>query len=76
MRHRLRVVADRYEFRIKGRVGETVAASFDQFDTEIEPAITVMRGPVRDQAELHALLERIQGLGLELVEIRQVARSD
>jgi hypothetical protein len=75
MRHRLLVLADRYEFRIKGRVGETVAASFDQFDTEIEPAITVMRGPVRDQAELHALLERIQGLGLELVEIRQVARE-
>ena len=75
MRHCVRVVADRYEFRIKGRVGETVAASFDQFDTEIEPAITVMRGPVRDQAELHALLERIQGLGLELVEIRQVTRE-
>jgi hypothetical protein len=75
MRNRAGVVADRYEFRIKGRVGETVAASFDQFDTEIEPAITVMRGPVRDQAELHALLERIQGLGLELVEIRQVARE-
>jgi hypothetical protein len=75
MRNRARVVADRYEFRIKGRVGETVAASFDEFDTEIEPAITVMRGPVRDQAELHALLERIQGLGLELVEIRQVTRE-
>ena len=59
MRHCVRVVADRYEFRIKGRVGETVAASFDQFDTEIEPA----------------LLERIQGLGLELVEIRQVTRE-
>jgi hypothetical protein len=65
-------MAERYEFRVKGRIGSSVAASFDEFDTEVEPAITVLRGPVRDQADLHALLERIQSLGLELVEIRQV----
>jgi hypothetical protein len=31
-----------------------------------------MRGTVADQAQLHGLLERIQLLGLELMEIRQV----
>ncbi len=66
------MMAERYEFRVKGRIGSSVAASFDEFDSEVEPAMTVLRGPVRDQSDLHAVLERIQSLGLELVEFRQV----
>ena len=58
---------------MKGRIGSSVAASFDQFDTEVEPAVTVLRGPVRDQSDLHGLLARMQSLGLELIEIRQVS---
>jgi len=58
---------------VKGRIGSSVAASFDQFDTEVEPAVTVLRGPVRDQSDLHGLLARMQSLGLELIEIRQVS---
>lgn len=65
--------SERYEFRVKGRIGSSVAASFDEFDTEVEPAVTVLRGPVRDQSDLHGLLARIQSLGLELIEIRQVS---
>ena len=37
-----------------------------------EPVETVLHGPVRDQAELHGLIDRIQALGLELVEIRRL----
>ena len=36
------------------------------------PAETVLRGELADQAALHGLLDRIQSLGLELIEIRQV----
>jgi hypothetical protein len=32
----------------------------------------VLYGPVQDQAALYRLLDRIQSLGLELVEIRQL----
>jgi hypothetical protein len=32
-------------------------------------------GPVQDQAALYGLLDRIQSLGLELVEIRQLPAS-
>jgi hypothetical protein len=31
-----------------------------------------MRGDLRDQAELHGILERIRALGLELIEVRQL----
>jgi hypothetical protein len=32
----------------------------------------VLHGPVEDQSSLHGLLDRIQSLGLELVEIRRL----
>jgi hypothetical protein len=32
----------------------------------------VLHGPVQDQSSLHGLLDRIQSLGLELVEIRRL----
>ena len=67
-----RVSPSRYEFRIRGRVGERLLAGFAGFDAEIEPVETVLRGDVADQAALHGVLEQIQALGLELVELRQI----
>jgi len=64
---------EQYEIRVRGRVGKSVLSRFDGFDAEVEPAETVLRGEISDQAELHGVIDRIQGLGLELVEIRRVA---
>jgi hypothetical protein len=61
-----------YEIRIKGMVGDPVLACFGDLDASIRPAETVLRGPIADQAALHGLLDRIQSLGLELIELRQV----
>jgi hypothetical protein len=61
-----------YEICVKGRVGASVPASFEDMDSAFRPAETVLRGKISDQAQLHGLLERIQLLGLELVEVRQV----
>ena len=62
----------RYEFRIRGRLGEPLLSSFGGFDAEFQPPETVLRGAVVDQAALHGVLEQIEALGLELVEVRQV----
>ena len=61
-----------YEIRIRGRVGQAVLDSFDRLQSEVEPVETILHGPVRDQAELHGLLDRIQALGLELIEVRRL----
>ncbi len=61
-----------YEIRIRGRVGGSVLASFEDMDSAVRPAETILRGRITDQAQLHGVLERIQLLGLELIEIRQV----
>ena len=65
-----------YEIRIRGRVSQTVLDTFDQMQSSAERVETILHGPVRDQAELHGLLHRIQALGLELVEVRRLPESD
>ena len=63
-----------YEIRIRGRVSRALLQSFEGMDSNLEPVETVLHGPVRDQAELHGLIDRIQALGLELVEIRRLPK--
>ena len=64
--------AQKYEFRIRGRLSEPVLARFDMLTSDSADVETVLHGPVRDQAELHGIIERLQALGLELVEIRRL----
>jgi hypothetical protein len=66
------VEPSRYEIRVRGRLGETMLASFAGFEAEVQPVETILRGSIVDQAALHGVLEQIEALGLELVELRQV----
>jgi hypothetical protein len=66
------VVPVDYEIRIKGRLSDSLSGAFEDFSATLQPAETVMRGEVRDQSELHGVLDRIQSLGLELIEVRRI----
>jgi hypothetical protein len=61
-----------YEIRVKGRLSDTVSGAFEDFTASVKPAETTLRGEIRDQSELHGLLEQIQSLGLELIEVRRL----
>jgi hypothetical protein len=61
-----------YEIRIRGRLSDSLLAAFEGLAASVEPAETVLHGPVRDQQALYGLLDRIQSLGLELVEVRRL----
>ena len=61
-----------YEIRIKGRLSDSLCGAFEDFNAAVRPAETVMRGELRDQSELHGVLDQIQSLGLELIELRQI----
>jgi hypothetical protein len=61
-----------YEIHIKGRVSEQLVSTFEGMDVSVQSVETVLRGPVLDQAALHGLLDRIQALGLELIEVRRL----
>jgi hypothetical protein len=64
-----------YEIRIKGRLSDSLLTAFEGLTATVEPVETVLHGPVPDQSSLHDLLDRIQSLGLELVEIRRLPVS-
>jgi hypothetical protein len=61
-----------YEIKVKGRLSDTVTSVFEDFTASVKPAETTLRGEIRDQAELHGLLEQLQSLGLELIEVRRL----
>jgi hypothetical protein len=65
-----------YELSFKGRASDVVRALFDDFEVATAHGITTVRGQFADQAALHGALARIQGLGLELLEVRLVAEAD
>jgi len=61
-----------YEISVKGRLSDTVTSAFEDFTASVKPAETTLRGEIRDQSELHGLLEQLQSLGLELIEVRRI----
>src|SRR3954453_18337693 len=63
----------RYEFLLLGRLSEAVAAGFPELTVAASATGgAVMFGPVKDNADLHGLLDRFQTFGLTVVELRQL----
>jgi len=58
-----------YEFVLRGEIGDRFGVMFDGMRLERVNGTTVISGPVRDQAHLHGLIERIQELGIDLVSV-------
>jgi hypothetical protein len=61
-----------YEIRVTGALGPAAQEAFADMVVEVEPATTVLTGDL-DQAALHALLDRVRGLGLELLDVKQAS---
>ena len=61
-----------YEIRVRGRLSASLLSSFHGLNATVEPVETVLSGRVDDQAALYGVLQRVQALGLELVEVRRV----
>jgi hypothetical protein len=60
-----------YEIRVVGSIGPAAQEAFSDMGMDVEPVSTVLSGAL-DQRGLHAMLGRVQALGLELVGVRQV----
>lgn len=60
-----------YRIKVEGRLGERWTEYFDGLTLTVEQdsdgsTLTVLTGPVVDQAALHGILNRIRDLGLPL----------
>lgn len=64
----------RYQFVIDGELSERVVAAFPELKASRRQfgSVTNLFGPVADQTELRSIMARIDSLGLNLVEMRQL----
>jgi hypothetical protein len=60
-----------YEIRVVGSLGPAARAAFADLDIDIEPVSTTLSGYL-EQEDLHALLDRMRDLGIELLDLRQL----
>ena len=65
-----------YEFVLRGEICDHFGVLFEGMRLERVNGTTVLTGPVRDQAQLHGLIERIQELGIDLVSVNPTRKDD
>jgi hypothetical protein len=64
-----------YEIRVVGMLPPEALMDFEELSAAPEPAMTVVHGPLADQAALHGLLARLELLGVQVEEVRRVHES-
>lgn len=65
-----------YEIRFKGHLDDRWSEWFGGMTITLEGEdVTVLTGPVADQAALHGLLKRVRDLGLSLLSVNPVKQE-
>jgi hypothetical protein len=67
------VHARTYEITFLGQAGTTLRAEFDDCEVTVGPDRTTLRAELPDQGALTGLMERITGLGLDVIDVSLVA---
>jgi len=62
-----------YRLVIRGELDHRYACLFEGMEMEHVQGTTVLTGSVRDQAQLHGFIERIEEFGLDLLELQQIS---
>jgi hypothetical protein len=62
-----------YEITFAGQAGTTLRAEFDDCEVTVGPDTTTLRAELPDQVALSGLVQRITGLGLEVVQLHLIA---
>jgi hypothetical protein len=65
--------APQYEIRVAGHLAPHWSTWFDglTIDTDAD-GVTVLRGPVVDQAALHGLLQKLRDVGIHLISLTEL----
>jgi hypothetical protein len=65
-----------YEFTIEGNLDPHWSQWFGQMSIDhLDKGETLIRGPVRDQAELYGILIKFRDLGLILTSVRRIDKE-
>ena len=66
----------RYQIRVRGRLGQTIRSAFPALRARADGGDTVLTGVLADQAALYGVLAEAEALGLELIEVRRLPPRD
>jgi hypothetical protein len=67
----------RYEIRVEGNLDQHWSDWLDGMYITSEPGgVSLIEGPVTDQAALHGLLAKIRDLGLPLISVRRLGPEE
>lgn len=67
---------DYYEITVQGHLDARRAECFEGLEMTLLPdGGTLIAGPLRDQAELHAMLSRIRDMGIVLASVRLIKKT-
>jgi hypothetical protein len=64
-----------YRIAVRNDIGERFALAFEGMEVEARCGQTILTGEIIDQPHLHGILDRINGLGLELVSVQSVSEE-
>ena len=62
-----------YEITFTGQAGTALRAEFEDCEISVGPGTTTLRAELPDQGALSGLVQRITGLGLEVIHMHMVA---
>ena len=65
-----------YEITFLGQAGTTLRAEFDDCELTIGPGSTTLRAELPDRGALAGLMERINNLGLDVIDVSLVAEPE
>ena len=64
-----------YRIVVRSELSETYAVAFEGMQMETKGGDTVLTGEIIDQPHLYGILERINGLGLELLSVEALPEN-
>ena len=63
-------MSNEYTFWVRGRISPDILSALHPLRPVVLGPETELRGPVVDQAALHGIITRLEGLGVELVALQ------
>ena len=58
-----------YRIVVRSELSDAYVVAFEGMEMEARDGVTVLTGKIIDQPQLYGILERINGLGLELLSV-------
>jgi hypothetical protein len=61
-----------YEIRVRGHLGAAMLRAFPALTGRTRGGDTLLRGHLEDQAAVYGVIAKLEALGLELLELREL----